>query len=446
MTESPSASDNPPLDAVSLYETVFQGDPWMFDAIQYEIARKLMHFGQHFTGPLDRPSSTARLLKKQVCQAVLRVAATRQPPRTHQIAFPVISNAYGAFNEQLRTAGRHIMSPPWERESVLTFWKEPSLQQECISIRDRLNAASVGDLLGPQWAALLNQLRKRFADYLARLRPLAVVVPFDLPLFENVLLLAASDVGVKSFTALHGLPGVITPRDNFRGDYFLVWSNRIKRLYKSHGFHEDRIIVTGHPLYGGAHPRPVQTSVANPLVLSQSVQGARLTGLMDHRHRECIAAHALLAQIALQRCGVSTAILRPHPGHSVSWVKSVVDQSFYTVERSSLSEALTKASVVIGPVSTVLLDALAADRNYVVFEPELSHDKGILPQLIPPFDSDGGKVPLARSVMELVDILKSNVTCDASLLNEWAGPKFSPDFLGVAGGDGSRLAAAEGGA
>jgi hypothetical protein len=58
-----------------------------------------------------------------------------------------------------------------------------------------------------------------------------------------------------------------------------------------------------------------------------------------------------------------------HPSEDNTFYFNNLPDDFYHIDTSTKEEALSKASLVIGPTSTMVLDAIKMAKNYILFDP-----------------------------------------------------------------------------
>ena len=135
-------------------------------------------------------------------------------------------------------------------------------------------------------------------------------------------------------------------------------------------------------------------------------------------------------QHVLLKLGIKQVRLRPHPSESINWYLKYVDPNFFKRDEDNLQTSLNKSSLLIGPASTVFLESLISEVNYVVYEPRLPN--GMCAdsyEAVPPFDGKNSKVPVAENMEELKVILKNKTKLDISVLNDYIATTFDPSAV-----------------
>ena len=102
---------------------------------------------------------------------------------------------------------------------------------------------------------------------------------------------------------------------------------------------------------------------------------------------------------------------------------------FFVFDDAPLAESLHAASLVIGPTSTVLLEATYHGVNFVFYEPQENKADLMDNPLVPPFDGSDPKLPTARNEEELHEILHHKIMMDKTLFNDYIKTPFDISFL-----------------
>ena len=114
----------------------------------------------------------------------------------------------------------------------------------------------------------------------------------------------------------------------------------------------------------------------------------------------------LSIQKILQQFNVKNVRLRPHPSENINWYMKFLDKDFFISQAGSLSQSLSKTSLVIGPVSTVFFEALYYKTNYLVYEPSTDNINILNHTIEPPFDKSENRIPVAYDEVTLFKFLK----------------------------------------
>lgn len=240
------------------------------------------------------------------------------------------------------------------------------------------------------------------------------------------------ELNIPSFIFLHGLPGIYKLDTEKKADYLCVWGDQIKENYIQAGFDPDRIIVTGHKRFNSIpHDINLRNSTEDVLVtttcsIEWSPQGWKAENFPIY-DRSIIVLYCYSIQTVLQKAGVKHARLRVHPSVDKSWIMDYVDNVFYSIDTLPLNQSLDKATLVLGPTTTVWLESLLNGVNYLVYEPKLNGAKSLL---VPPFDGSDNCLQIAHDEQELYSMIKSKYVLDQSIIHRYIQPF---DFSKVAG-------------
>jgi hypothetical protein len=226
-----------------------------------------------------------------------------------------------------------------------------------------------------------------------------------------------------SFVFTHGMPGIYSLDIDNRADYLMVWSEKIKDNYIKAGFEESKVKVVGHPIYKNLEKeKPLRSDLSNVLVIPVSS-----VTWHQHSYEDIVVSDASLlvlylykVQKVLKRLGVKSARYRPHPSINKDWVVPFIDPSFYVLDTDSLSTSLNKSSLLIGSVSTVLLESLMHGVNYIAFEPKDKNDFNFGGyKSVPPFDGSDDNLVMSNDEFELEHVLKTNAVTNYSLVHDY---------------------------
>ena len=105
-----------------------------------------------------------------------------------------------------------------------------------------------------------------------------------------------------------------------------------------------------------------------------------------------------------------------------------LNPDFFIPDTSILNDSIQKATLIIGPTSTIFLESLYRGKNYVIYE-LCNGDLDIFNQkLVPPFDGREENIPVAKSEGELYIILIENKRVDFQILESYFKSKFDLSF------------------
>lgn len=270
------------------------------------------------------------------------------------------------------------------------------------------------------WAALA--LRERWT----REPRSPALIATDADPYQNLVAQVAASAGAPSWMVQHGLPFAYGLRHEERAtSHFAVWGPRERELYAAGDRGASRsYLVAGSPTLGSrrALPPPRPGPLRKALALSSPVVRCDLRGRDEDPSR-----HAVAVCRALTRRGFNT-VFKLHPSESLPWYRNALGPlaSAVRLEKGRpVRELVAESDFVVGPFSTVLLEAIADGR------PVLCVNLGAA-KYPPPFDGHGG-LPLLRTEDELGQALDEarrdpaplRAACAAaagSILAGFAGP------------------------
>lgn len=278
-----------------------------------------------------------------------------------------------------------------------------------------------------QTATLLEEYNEKLVNCYSKYNFRALFVSHGEPFLYKYHIDIFKKLKRPSFIFLHGLPAIYNLETEKNSDYLLVWGDKIKENYINAGFNVDRIIVTGHHRFKSI---PVIGKLRNSFddVLVATTASNVWSphdwdyGTFPIYDSSLIVLYCYSVQNVLQQLGINHARLRLHPSVNRKWMKSFIDNDFYTLDTLSLSESLNKATLVIGPTSTICLEAMFAGVNYVVYElGENKHDIHNFP-LVPPFDGSDDNLVVANTEEDLLYALKNKFLNSSNLLDGYLRP------------------------
>lgn len=257
-----------------------------------------------------------------------------------------------------------------------------------------------------------------------------LIVPNGEPFLYNLHLDLFKEMQKPSFIVLHGIPGIYDLDSEKKADYLLVWGEQIKQNYIDVGFDKDRIKVIGHPRYTEVPQiSKLRNSLDDVLVATTGSTEWSPHGweydkfpLFD---RNILLLYCYSVETVLKRLGVKHARLRAHPSVGREWLEKFIDLDFYVLDinnRSTLTESLNKATLVIGPTSTVWLESILTGVNYIVYEPgnDIKNLKNEV--LVPPFDGSDSDLKVAFDEYSLYDMIKHGYQLNTAIVNKYIEP------------------------
>lgn len=401
-------------------------DPDFFDSIRFDIANIIYYYGEHFSNPLEKSSHKRKGLKKKIINILLKdyriykIITSRDIKKEPKI----ISNSYFKVNDELRKLGYNVYQPPWVlsyREKIVATF---SLLKEIKYFKNFLANRNFNEIFTLEFQNKVGLLKETLKKFYSEQNILALFVPFDLNFFENILIKVFKELQIPSFLFLHGIPAWYNNIDNNRVDYLIVWGEIIKELFIKAGVQEEKILVTGHPYYSYNHVKDLRFDLSDILVITKPISGATSSDRTLLTDRSCILLYLYQIQSALKKFGVKTVRFRPHPSENLNWYLKFLDTSFFKQDSESIQYSLKRSSLVIGPTSTVFIDALCNGVNYLVYEPSHNNLDMLHNEIAPPFDGTYSEIPVAKNEDELISILENKVKINESITEKFIKTPF----------------------
>ncbi len=405
-------------------------DSDILDYLKYELDKRIYYFGEHFRYPLEGGTSFSRRIRMALKRCLVPAACmTRKNNGT--IGTSILSNAYFSVNRELESLGFNVYSPPWHIMNLGKIYPDMSLARAAFRMERQLTVKGYKTLTDRPFVQEVRRFKGLLADSISRKEIRALCVPNDLSFFHRVAIDVFREAHLPTFLFLHGLPGRYSAIDDNRTDYLVVWGPRIRDLYIEAGVRPEKILVSGHPLYKKLEGADLQFDFNDVLVLDKVCQ----EGAPSMSDRVVLAdrGNSILYLMMLQRVlsgfGLRSVRLRVHPAINGDWYHKFVDSSFFMLDRLPLEESLRRSTLVIGPTSSVLLEAVYYGKNYLLFEPQNEGRDFANFKLVPPFDGSDVRIPLARDEKELEHLLRNKIRMDCRVWHDYVETPFSIDFM-----------------
>lgn len=406
-------------------------DEALYEHIRYTLDSHVYYYGAHFKTPHEKNGKGKREQELKAWLRKMYVYYKYFTKKRDHSKPAVVSNAYFNFNEELNKSEYHVLQPCWSvRKGKGQLLGNYNIYHEAERIKTKFQKADFNYLISSPFLEEISGFKKMLREVFVQEDVKALFVPNDVSLFENLSISLFKELNRPSFTFLHGLPGRYNLIDENRSDYLIVWGPRIKQHYVDTGFSPEKIFVSGHPYYSNTSSRTLRFGLENILLLARMGVGSPHSDGVNLFDRGNLIVYLLSVQAVLEKMGVKKVRLRFHPSANPDWHYKFIDRSFFELDTQPLQASLNNASLVIGPTSTVFLEALYAGVNYMIFEPSEDDKLSLLnEELAPPFNGSDERIPVAKSEDELERNLKDKVKVDVSVLNEYIKTPFDITFL-----------------
>lgn len=407
--------------------------------IKYEFDSLLLQYGAHY----KRNSDAARIGRnpREYARELFKFFWRMQDSIDNNGGFAgsrkkvrpcLLSSAYFEWAQALQRIGADVGPQPW-LDAEDNIPNSIDFYAQCRAVKELLSS-DFSTYYMPEFREVLLRAAENLRAYLASHPCEALLIPYTLGYFEGVSTHSLPALDKKSFLCIHGLPYRLDwVRDGEHPvDFIVVWGDIMKRALAARGFDGDRILVSGHPSYSGRLQKPIRSSLDRVLVLGYAQMGAPLLNLPHYANRQLALAYAWTIQRCLKSINIQSATIRPHPSESPDWYAAHLDSAFWQVDYGSLPEAIERSSIIIGPTSTVMIDAGMQGVNYICYNPSGNayNPFGAAsrePDL--PFDGSDPRVPVARDDESLCRALRDNATLKEDAISDYIGKQFRPEVI-----------------
>lgn len=350
----------------------------LYDIFLYESNGILYNYGDHQKGNVH---SRFNLLKSLATRWILRIKSVVSGILVTKPVNLIISNAYVAV-----PLGAKIVAPPW-RASFRNNVYPRNIYKTINAINKVLSGRSLRAIYSKEFHNLIIDYKRNIKGFVQKYKLKAAFFPNDLSFYENLTIHTLNEIGIPTFVYLHGLPARYNSIDDNRAKYLVVWGEGIKKNYIDAGVDPAKILTLKHPVYHNFQFTSLRSSLDNILVLTKAINGTPSSSdFLNLPNRSVSLTYLERVKMLLRKIGVKKANLRLHPSESAEFYKKNLVDDFYTISEESKDSSLRNASLVVGPTSTMLLDAILANVNYILFDPvenDLTLD-GL--KLVSPFD------------------------------------------------------------
>jgi len=409
---------------------VFDTD--LFDSLYFDIGCLVYYYGDHFINPREKTIHKKKSIKSSLKEQFIKynVRLNMLKNRKHIKQEPkIISNSYFTVNSEIEALGYNVYRPIWALAYRQKLCANISLLNKTNYIKDLVLNKNFTDIVSPNFLKTLQAYRKEMTDFYNKQNVMALVVPNDISFMENFTIKIFKEIEKPSFIFLHGLPGRYNPIDENRSDYLIVWGEEIKNLYIKVGVSEDKILVSGHPLYKQYNATNLRFTFDEILIITKTLPGSQFSDKVRLYDRGNIVVYLLQIEKVLKILGIKSVRLRPHPSEKIAWYYKFIDKNFFREDTDILGDSLSKATLVIGPSSTVLLESIYYGVNYIIFEPSMDNVDILNLELFPPFDGTYNEIPVAKNEEDLKEMLENKIKINSSVFNKFVKTPFDISFI-----------------
>ena len=357
-------------------------DQYLLELIKYNVINKIYYYGDHFIESKSFRKIT--FIKNTLLEFIYVLFFNKK--NTAKLMTKGLSSCYHDRNEDLEklnyTSERLISSP--KRRHTNTFnLKLFILTKE---IMWDFSFKNFNYLTGDKFIKKIKKYYELNECFIRTNNYKFLFIPNDTDFFSRLNLHIFKKMKLPTFLFMHGgMPNIYDRKMDNKTDYLVNWGMSQTNAYKKMGFDSNKLFTSGHPFYS-IHPEKLKFSFQNILVLTKSLNGVcpLETTHLEDRGNAIMYLYSIMN--TLKKVGVSKVRFRPHPSENENWYLKFLDLDFFVVDSDSLSNSLAKSSLVIGPTSTTIIDSMAYEVNYLVYEP-LINDKTLMGyEVSPPLD------------------------------------------------------------
>lgn len=382
----------------------------MLEWIKGPLDDRVLYYGQNFIHPFEAYSLKLSMRWK--------LARLYRRYKTSNLDYrdAVISNAYFNVGEMIKKKGFKVLPPPWET-GLLS--KDGNKTVQCLYESD------FNYLLSDDFMRRIYALKEELISFFNEHKTSFLLLSNDMVAMHRIAIDVCKEIGVPTGIFLHGLPGRYNSVDDSRADYLFVWGDRIKENYANVGS-KTNIVVSGHPNFSTY--KIEKSAPCEILVLTRvNSNSPSRSDKYNVEDRGICLQFVYSVEKVLKEIGYKKAKLRLHPSENPNWYKKYIDEDFYYIDNDNLKTSLQKAEMVIGGVSTVILDTVLNGIPYYVYNINKEIDSKS-EDLVPPFNAQSD-MPVASSQNELESNLLNKRYVTAKHIDGYIAPRFDIDSI-----------------
>jgi len=399
----------------------------LLDLIKFNISEKVYYYGDHFKK--SRPKLKVYFyIRSFLIYLYTRIVNLKV--RTQSIGKSRgISGSYHNFDEQLKKNNILTLRMPHMPKKGIETLGGISLFYNTMIIQKSFIYDDYNYLISDDFLLKIKNYLSQIEKLIKQNDYKFLLVAHDINFFERVYLKVFQKLKIPTFMISHGgMPVMFDGIMDNQTDYVTMWGSKQVESFIKAGYDKNKFFITGHPYYNRT-PTHFKFELTDILIITKSVNGVCPLDKPHLEDRGNIIMYLLSIQNTLKKFGIKSVKLRPHPSENPNWYLEFIDNDFFIIDKKSLTDSLSSASLVIGPGSTVIIDAMAHEVNYLIYEP-LIGNKGITGFPIqPPLDGSDTRIPIARNEDDLFKFINEKKKIDLSIYKEFANPNFDISFI-----------------
>jgi hypothetical protein len=394
-----------------------------YDYLSYMLYQKIYYYGDHFKVPNERKMSVKEKSINYLVKTYVRLKSIFYKKNNK---INILSTAYFNIDSKINFNNIYISRAPWSYRNRAKDIYNYKLYKLYAAIDEQLRFGNFNTLISQDFFSLIKRTEDELKNYILSNNIKALFLPHDIGFFEKLAIKAFKDLNLPSFAFVHGLQFYLDDTQFNKTDYLVVWGQLSKDDFIKNGFPPQKLFVSGHPNYNSVLPESLKFSFENILIVTLTIAGVPSFGEeIPQLDRSNSIYYLLTLQKVLEDFGVKQVRFRPHPSQNGEWFKKFLDNNFFVEDKDDLKTSLEKSTLVIGPTSTVFIEALLSGVNYIVYEPLTNDLKGLNGYtVVSMYNGDNSKVPTASNADELKYILTNKKTVEKSIINDVINPVF----------------------
>jgi hypothetical protein len=392
----------------------------VLDLLKYELDKKVYSYGNHFRRPYECRSKI-----RFIFHLLIKIILSVKYAQNRNIRNGVIFNAPFYLSAQFEERGFNLITPEFYFGRKFKYIGNVKTLIKLELIKYDFINGDMYYLLGNSFEDKIVSLRSDLRRYIVDNEIKALFLSNDMAFLEKLFISIFRELKLPTFIYLHGIPTTYNNIDNNRADYLVVWSDKIKKTYVDIGVAREKIIVSGNPIYSTRNVGKLEFNLDNVLIITHSItQSPENSNRFIMQERGALLSYLYSIQKVLTHFGIKSVRFRPHPSENPEWYLKNLDKQFYKLDTMQIDDSIEKASMLIGPISTVFFDAISRNKNYIVYEPLVDHKSVKNFDLVQPFDGTEKKIPTANSESELMSIISNKELVDVNVLKDYSGANF----------------------
>lgn len=390
------------------------------DFFKVELDWFIYAYGEHLNPQYKRVKKTT--FKTHIQHLISLFSTIKTSPDLKN----VLSSVSFADESQIKKIGLNLTSSvfqPKGKNQIIGDWESVFLQRK---IQKRVYKKEFTDLFNVDFFYELENFQPRIIKEFEKHNLRALFLFTDQYFASKYLIDIFHKINRPSIVFSHGLPGIYSRDVDNRSDYLMVWGEQIKNNYINVGFSPEKIKVIGNPKYNNiSFNKDLKNTLENILVVP-------ISSIQWHQHtwgeprlidRSMAILYLYQVQRVLSQFGIKRVRFRPHPSMNKEWYSKFLDKEFYEIDKDTFSESIRKSTLIIGSVSTTLLESLMYGINYLVYEPCDENNINLCKSKnVPPFDGSEKDFFIARNEEDLKYMIKTKYQTPTKILEGYMQP------------------------